>query len=312
MDDPNTGPTEGFGLMFYQARWYDPSIGRFAQADTVLADPVQGWDRYTYVNNNPIAYTDPTGHRLCGDGEDINCDGTSNTTTPPIDLGTQLDPDQPDPLDVMDQPNTDVQKLYNLYRHMWYQSHDNWWWRRFGKGGFTIWEFMSIFWAYEQSTYPDSSDYATALGNHAPVYCLSEGCNYHSVVGALQFLADFTYATLPGHRGDCMTTDTCSKDFATPPIPLPGESMDIVEGIYFGGPGYPGPNELYDLGNVSMSSKIYKRMIARGMVSIVYGLKGQDKMIILTYCQARMADYAAVNGGAQVINLRTYHNFCGG
>ncbi|MBI4761327.1 MAG: RHS repeat-associated core domain-containing protein [Chloroflexota bacterium] len=66
MDDPSTaGVTEGFGLMFYNARWYDPSLGRFAQADTIVptqTQDVQAWDRYAYTSNNPVRYTDPTGH----------------------------------------------------------------------------------------------------------------------------------------------------------------------------------------------------------------------------------------------------------
>jgi RHS repeat-associated protein len=63
MDDPSTsGVTEGFGLMFYNARWYDPTTGRFAQADTVVLGGVQGFDRYAYVGNNPVNYTDPSGH----------------------------------------------------------------------------------------------------------------------------------------------------------------------------------------------------------------------------------------------------------
>lgn len=70
MDDPTTsGPPEGFGLMFYceaslwdNARWYDPAIGRFTQADSIVPPGVQGLDRYAYVNNNPLQYTDPTGH----------------------------------------------------------------------------------------------------------------------------------------------------------------------------------------------------------------------------------------------------------
>jgi RHS repeat-associated protein len=38
MDDPSTaGVTEGFGLMFYNARLYDPATGRFISADTVVA-----------------------------------------------------------------------------------------------------------------------------------------------------------------------------------------------------------------------------------------------------------------------------------
>jgi RHS repeat-associated protein len=118
---------DGFGLMYYNARWYDPALGRFAQADTIVAgehhnsaqtmqdvagtmytpltvgyyeQPVlsklnadnafiqgnggsllgliardkkeanivgvplgtQVFDRYAYIQNNPIRYTDPTGH----------------------------------------------------------------------------------------------------------------------------------------------------------------------------------------------------------------------------------------------------------
>lgn len=51
-----------FGLMFYNARWYDPLSGRFAQADTIVPAGVQGLDRYAYVNNSPIQNADPTGH----------------------------------------------------------------------------------------------------------------------------------------------------------------------------------------------------------------------------------------------------------
>jgi len=56
--------TADFGLMFYNARWYDPALGRFAQADTILPDQYnpQSWDRYAYSYNNPILYTDPSGH----------------------------------------------------------------------------------------------------------------------------------------------------------------------------------------------------------------------------------------------------------
>ena len=52
------------GLYFYKARWYDPALGRFIQADSVvpsLRNP-QAYDRYHYANSNPLRYTDPTGH----------------------------------------------------------------------------------------------------------------------------------------------------------------------------------------------------------------------------------------------------------
>ncbi|MBN1536942.1 MAG: RHS repeat-associated core domain-containing protein [Anaerolineales bacterium] len=49
-------------LYYYNARWYDPQLGRFAQADSIVPQGVQGLDRYAYVNNNPVKYTDPSGH----------------------------------------------------------------------------------------------------------------------------------------------------------------------------------------------------------------------------------------------------------
>jgi len=51
-------------LYFYNARWFDNEIGRFAQADSIIPEPGNpvAWDRYAYVNNNPIRYNDPSGH----------------------------------------------------------------------------------------------------------------------------------------------------------------------------------------------------------------------------------------------------------
>jgi RHS repeat-associated protein len=52
------------GLYFYNARWYDPALGRFVQADPVVPNPgyIQDWDRYAYVRNNPINCVDTSGH----------------------------------------------------------------------------------------------------------------------------------------------------------------------------------------------------------------------------------------------------------
>jgi RHS repeat-associated protein len=52
----------GIKLYYYNARWYDSALGRFAQADTIIPGGVQGYDRYAYINNDPINNTDPTGH----------------------------------------------------------------------------------------------------------------------------------------------------------------------------------------------------------------------------------------------------------
>jgi RHS repeat-associated protein len=42
------------GLYFYNARWYDPALGRFAQADPIVPIVTQGtqaWDRYAYLRH---------------------------------------------------------------------------------------------------------------------------------------------------------------------------------------------------------------------------------------------------------------------
>jgi len=52
------------GLQYLRARWYDPSIGRFINKDTYegeLTNPLSQ-NLYTYVHNNPLINTDPTGH----------------------------------------------------------------------------------------------------------------------------------------------------------------------------------------------------------------------------------------------------------
>ena len=82
MDDPTTTASEGFGLMFYNARWYDVYLNHFTQPDTIIPNPgnSQDWDRYAYARNNPLKYTDPSGHEphgpgSCYDSIDGKCSG---------------------------------------------------------------------------------------------------------------------------------------------------------------------------------------------------------------------------------------------
>jgi RHS repeat-associated protein len=59
------------GLYFYKARWYDPALGRFAQADTIIpGQSAKAFDRYAYSGNNPVNFNDPTGHvsKSCDNG----------------------------------------------------------------------------------------------------------------------------------------------------------------------------------------------------------------------------------------------------
>ncbi|MGH9182720.1 MAG: RHS repeat-associated core domain-containing protein, partial [Acidimicrobiales bacterium] len=50
-------------LMYYGARYYDPTLARFISADTITpGGGAIALNRYAYANNNPAVGTDPTGH----------------------------------------------------------------------------------------------------------------------------------------------------------------------------------------------------------------------------------------------------------
>jgi RHS repeat-associated protein len=52
------------GLMYYGGRYYDPVLGRFVSPDPFVPAPgnPQSLNRYSYVLNNPINLTDPSGY----------------------------------------------------------------------------------------------------------------------------------------------------------------------------------------------------------------------------------------------------------
>ena len=65
-----TGQREAeVGLYYYGARFYDPALGRFIQADTIIPNPGDppSFDRFAYVRNDPIGRIDPSGHLDCDD-----------------------------------------------------------------------------------------------------------------------------------------------------------------------------------------------------------------------------------------------------
>ncbi|MGH3581748.1 MAG: RHS repeat-associated core domain-containing protein, partial [Mycobacterium sp.] len=65
------------GLLYLNARYYDPKIARFVSPD--WWDPTQGGvgtNRYAYADNNPVNVSDPSGHSS-GDGSVIGPDDTN-------------------------------------------------------------------------------------------------------------------------------------------------------------------------------------------------------------------------------------------
>ncbi|MCO6452041.1 MAG: RES domain-containing protein [Caldilineales bacterium] len=74
------------GLYFYGARWYDASLARFVQPDTIVPQPgdPQSLNRYTYVNNRPTVLVDPSGNRPTSGCEYEGCslrNGLSGNST---------------------------------------------------------------------------------------------------------------------------------------------------------------------------------------------------------------------------------------
>jgi RHS repeat-associated protein len=59
-----TNPTDG--TVYLRARHYQPALGRFLQRDSFPGVPMrpQSLNRYAYAENNPVRFTDPSGHFL--------------------------------------------------------------------------------------------------------------------------------------------------------------------------------------------------------------------------------------------------------
>ncbi len=55
---------DAYGIIHMNGRIYDPRLGRFLQADPIVQFPhySQSWNTYSYVLNNPLTYTNPSGY----------------------------------------------------------------------------------------------------------------------------------------------------------------------------------------------------------------------------------------------------------
>ena len=68
---------DAVGLIHMNGRVYDPELGRFLSADPFVQAPLssQSYNRYSYVFNNPLSFTDPSGFIGTGDRTTREDDG---------------------------------------------------------------------------------------------------------------------------------------------------------------------------------------------------------------------------------------------
>jgi RHS repeat-associated protein len=69
--------------------WVSPYINRFLQPDSIIPNPAnpQNWNRISYVGNNPIRFSDPTGHcRMDANPDDCFTPGKKYTPSDFLDL----------------------------------------------------------------------------------------------------------------------------------------------------------------------------------------------------------------------------------
>ena len=52
------------GWYYLQSRYYDPTVGRFINADGIIGanGGIEGYNMFAYCNNNPVMYSDPSGY----------------------------------------------------------------------------------------------------------------------------------------------------------------------------------------------------------------------------------------------------------
>ena len=111
----------------------------------------QSWNRYSYVNNSPFRYIDPTGHRLaCGVfGEGCEDDEADALRQPGP---TILDESKLDKIPGI-KTKVSAADVYKNYLELWFQP-DGYWWDAFGRDadGFTIYDYLSMV-AYNEAAY---------------------------------------------------------------------------------------------------------------------------------------------------------------
>ncbi len=81
-------------LYWIGSRWYDLALGRWIQPDPIVPLANQGtqaWDRYAYVNNSPVNFSDPTGHSMKDDSQGSGSEHLNETLKYFTDYGKHGD-----------------------------------------------------------------------------------------------------------------------------------------------------------------------------------------------------------------------------
>jgi RHS repeat-associated protein len=183
---------QSLGIYFYNTRYYDPMLGRFIQADSLIPNPSDppSFDRFAYVRNSPIMYNDPTGH-------DLNC-GVRGSYAAPIDCA-EADPNNTHHVHPTNPDTLDITKLdevgkrhYKTYKAVW-NDHSilAWWWydpRLGGDGHFSINDYMVMVLNAELSGMYDNPAYISDWQEANTRLSYTNNIN-RSTIGMLDFIA---------------------------------------------------------------------------------------------------------------------------
>lgn len=73
---------DNLNLIHMNGRVYDPAIGRFQSADPYVPEPYNGqsFNRYSYVNNSPLNFTDPSGFKQECNRHVVSCESEGPTS----------------------------------------------------------------------------------------------------------------------------------------------------------------------------------------------------------------------------------------
>lgn len=80
---------DDLGFVHMNARLYDPMLGRFISPDPVMAriDSSQALNRYSYVENNPLSFTDPSGNAAEGGAAEVNAGNSGQSSSAAVSSG---------------------------------------------------------------------------------------------------------------------------------------------------------------------------------------------------------------------------------